>query len=67
MHFRPTDTPVVKCAKCGERLFVPEWSEYVDEHNVRHLWKCEPCGCSFETTVCFAVQRDGVDPTGNDR
>jgi hypothetical protein len=57
MHFRPTDTPVVKCAKCGERLFVPEWSEYVDEHNVRHLWKCEPCGCSFETTVCFAAQR----------
>jgi hypothetical protein len=23
MHFRATDTPLVTCAKCGERLFVP--------------------------------------------
>jgi hypothetical protein len=45
---------VVKCAQCGERLFLPEWSEYVDERCVRHLWQCEPCGYSFETTVCFA-------------
>jgi rubrerythrin len=37
-----------------ERLFLPEWSEFVDEHRVRHLWRCEPCGYSFETTVCFA-------------
>ena len=22
--------PVIECAQCGERLFVPEWSEYVD-------------------------------------
>ena len=45
---------VVECGQCGERLFLPEWSEYVDERRVRHLWQCEPYGCSFETTVCFA-------------
>jgi hypothetical protein len=22
---------------------VPEWSEYVDERRVRHLWECEAC------------------------
>jgi hypothetical protein len=45
---------VMECAQCGERLFLPEWSKYVDERCVRHLWQCEPCGYSFETTVCFA-------------
>ena len=54
---RPTDTPLVSCAKCGEQLFVPEASEYFDAHNVRHRWKCGPCGYSFETTVSFAAQR----------
>ncbi len=57
MYFRPNYTPPVSCAKCGERLFVPEASEYLEANNVRHRWKCEPCGCSFETTVCFSAQR----------
>ena len=32
MHFRLNEIPVIKCAQCGERLIVPEWSEYVDEY-----------------------------------
>ena len=46
--------PVIECAQCGEQLFVPEWSEYVDERRARHLWQCEACGYAFETTVSFA-------------
>jgi len=51
MQFGPNDAPAIKCAQCGERLFVPEWSEYVDEYRVRHIWKCEPCHYSFEATI----------------
>jgi len=52
-----TDTPLVSCARCGERLVVPEASEYSDARSVRHRWKCGPCGCSFETTVSLGAQR----------
>src|SRR5262245_37392248 len=45
--------PVVECAQCGKLLFIPEWSEHVDDRRVRHLWNCEPCSYSFETTVVF--------------
>lgn len=46
---------VTECARCGERLFLPERSEYVDaDRRVRYLWQCESCGYGFETTVRFA-------------
>ena len=47
--------PVLECAQCGERLYVPEWSEYLDGGRVRHLWSCEACNYAFETTVYFAA------------
>ena len=47
--------PILECAECGEHLFVPEWSEYVDKYRVRHLWQCDACGYAFETTVRFAA------------
>ena len=47
--------PVIECAQCGERLYVPEWSEYLDSRRVRHLWRCEECDYSFETTIRFAA------------
>ena len=46
--------PMAECAQCGEQLFVPEWSEHVDDRRVRHLWECEDCGHAFETTISFA-------------
>ena len=56
---RPADfirsRPVIECAQCGERLFAPEWSEYLESHRVRHLWRCEDCGYNFETTIRFAA------------
>jgi transcription elongation factor Elf1 len=46
--------PQIECAQCGEELFVPEWSEFVDAQRVRHLWNCDTCGYTFETTARFA-------------
>jgi uncharacterized Zn finger protein len=46
--------PQIECAQCGDALFMPEWSELVDERRVRHLWQCDACGYAFETTVHFA-------------
>jgi len=34
-------------------IFLPEWSEYLDRHRLRHLWECEACGYKFETLVSF--------------
>ena len=45
--------PVNLCAQCGETIFLPEWSEYLDRHRVRHLWECEACGYKFETLISF--------------
>jgi hypothetical protein len=61
MSFWPSNTkkfehsrPIIECAQCGEWLFGPEWSEYIDERYVRHLWRCEPCCYACETTVSYA-------------
>jgi hypothetical protein len=45
--------PIVECAQCGERIFAPDWSEYLDDRRVRHLWVCEACDYQFETLVRF--------------
>jgi ribosomal protein S27AE len=50
----PRPRTQLECAQCGNSLFMPEWSELLDEHRVRHLWQCEACGYAFETTVRFA-------------
>ncbi len=47
--------PVIECAQCGERLYVPEWTEYRYGGRILHLWACEACGYSFETMVRFAA------------
>ncbi|HTT47570.1 MAG TPA: hypothetical protein VMG39_06140 [Pseudolabrys sp.] len=46
--------PQMSCAQCGKALFMPEWSELIDERRVRHLWQCEACDYAFESTVWFA-------------
>jgi hypothetical protein len=47
--------PAIECAQCGERIYATEWSEYLDDRHVRHLWSCEACGYQFETLVKFAA------------
>ena len=50
----PRPRAQIECAQCGNSLFMPEWSELVDERRVRHLWQCDACDYAFETTVHFA-------------
>jgi len=45
--------PIAPCAQCGDPLFAPEWSEYVDDRRIRHLWSCDRCDYRFETLVCY--------------
>jgi hypothetical protein len=45
--------PSVPCAQCGDTLLAPEWSEYLDECRIRHLWSCDACGYRFESLVCY--------------
>jgi hypothetical protein len=47
--------PVVECAQCGTHIFAPDWSEYLEDRRVRHLWVCEACDYQFETIVSFAA------------
>jgi hypothetical protein len=47
--------PALECAQCGEQLYIPEWSEYLDDSRARHLWCCDACGYKFETLVRFAA------------
>ena len=62
--------PVIECAQCGERIYIPEWSECLDGCRVRHLWQCDACGTSFETTVRIEAaayhrrQRNGLRLVG---
>ena len=45
--------PVAPCAQCGKTLFAPEWSEYLDDRHIRHLWSCDACGYEFESEVRY--------------
>jgi hypothetical protein len=47
--------PLIECAQCGERIYMPEWSESLDGGRVRNLWHCEACDYAFETTIRFAA------------
>jgi rubrerythrin len=59
MQLRPSNRhyararPTVECAQCFERIYAAEWSEYLDDCHVRHLWACDVCGYRFETLVKF--------------
>ena len=39
----------IACVRCNYILIAPNWSEYVNQHQVRHSWSCENCGHQFET------------------
>ena len=48
------------CAKCGEALIAPEWSEYVSEGLVLNLWACTNCGCRFETEAVVPADAEAM-------
>ena len=39
------------CSECNDLLVAPEWSAYVSNHEVRHVWFCENCGHEIEMAV----------------
>ena len=41
------------CPQCSEWLLAPDWSEYLGECCVRHIWSCTACSYQFETSVVF--------------
>ena len=47
------ERPTVACAQCGRRIYTADWSEYLDDRHVRHLWACETCDYRYETLVIF--------------
>ena len=53
--------PMIECAQCGDQIFTPDWSEYLDDRRVRHLWGCEACGYLFETIARFPSNIDAED------
>ncbi|MGB6538245.1 MAG: hypothetical protein WBF58_20030 [Xanthobacteraceae bacterium] len=44
-----------RCPQCNEWLLAPNWSEYLNERRVRHIWSCEACSYEFETDVFFTA------------
>jgi len=45
---------ISECLRCGETMFLPEWSGYLDRHRMQHLWKCEACDYKFKTFVSLS-------------
>jgi hypothetical protein len=41
----------MNCAQYDNELIAPEWSEYRNEWQVHHVWRCWKCDCCFETIV----------------
>ena len=43
------------CAKCGELVMAPEFSEYLSGYDIRHSWVCDGCDYRFETLIRFGA------------
>jgi len=39
------------CIRCSDELIAPVRSEYRNEREVRHRWRCPNCRTCFETIV----------------
>jgi hypothetical protein len=39
------------CARCGDALSAPKWSEFLGAHRIVNLWSCTECGYSFVETL----------------
>ena len=48
----------MNCAHCDNELIVPEWTEYRNERDVHHVWRCWKCDFCFETIVDTKVMED---------
>ena len=39
------------CARCGDALNAPKWSEFLSARRIINLWSCTECGYSFVETL----------------
>ena len=52
-----SEKPVHLCPNCAACVVAATWSECVSEICVRKVWSCEACGCEFEMSAYFSVNR----------
>lgn len=52
------------CVHCGDMLIAPERSVYVSDRQVRHLWRCSACNCSFEMSIVLPRSAQSVVDIG---
>ena len=45
------------CVQCDNELIAPEWSQYQNERQIRHLWHCSVCDLCFESVVSFSCRQ----------
>ena len=50
----------MNCAHCDNELIAPEWTEYRNERQVHHVWRCWKCDFCFETIVDTEVMEDSM-------
>ena len=48
----------INCLQCDNELIAPERSEYRNERQIRHLWHCPKCDCSFEVIRRYKSTQD---------
>ena len=51
----------INCVQCDIELIAPERSEYRDKRQIRHLWRCPTCDCSFESFVSFPADHKSME------
>ena len=57
----------ITCVQCNNEVVAPERSEYRNERQVRHLWRCGECDFRFELVVSFpAIDKSMRDITTGD-
>jgi formylmethanofuran dehydrogenase subunit E len=40
-----------RCSHCGEAMIAPVMSEFVEDGEIRHHWKCDACGEASSTSI----------------
>ena len=54
----------ITCFQCNNELIAPERSEYRNERQVHHIWRCGECNFRFESVVLFpAIDKSMRDIT----
>jgi hypothetical protein len=50
------------CAKCGDALIAPEWSEFLSGRRVFNFWSCTKCGsCLGEISASLPADVESID------